>query len=69
MAKKSFLVKLKGEWCKACGICVELCPTGTLQSNDDGVAYVQDTTTCIGCKSCLLHCPDFCFDIEAMNEQ
>ena len=38
--------------CKACNICVSVCPSGA-------IAMRQDEGACIGCRECELHCPDF----------
>lgn len=51
--------------CKACNICVNYCPSGTLAMSYDKHAIqgmmieVLDTNTCIGCRDCEIHCPDF----------
>ena len=51
--------------CKAFNICVSYCPSGTLAMKEDPNAIqgmmieVLDPTTCIGCRDCEIHCPDF----------
>ncbi|MGD0857116.1 MAG: nitroreductase family protein, partial [Dehalococcoidia bacterium] len=47
--------------CTACGICVEICPIGTL-SFDLGVAksrrpVIFDPSICLGCGQCIAVCP------------
>lgn len=64
MAQKKFCVALKQEWCKACGICIDLCPTKTITAAIDGKAQVTAEENCIGCRSCVIHCPDFCIKVE-----
>ena len=36
--------------------CIAICPTGALFRRDDGIVDF-DTTSCIGCKSCMNACP------------
>ncbi|MCZ6167077.1 4Fe-4S dicluster domain-containing protein [Campylobacter ureolyticus] len=61
---------LKAVWvdegrCKACNICVSYCPSGTLAMRYEPSAIqgmmieVLDDKTCIGCRDCETHCPDF----------
>ena len=62
-AKKS-TVELVPKFCKGCGLCINICPTGTLLFHDDpenkwGVAVVVDAPeNCIGCRQCENQCPD-----------
>lgn len=52
-------------YCKGCGLCVDICPTGTLLLEDNveskfGVSVRLDAPKyCIGCKMCEFRCPDF----------
>jgi len=51
--------------CKACNVCVSVCPSGTLAMRYDKNAIqgmmieVLNPATCIGCRECELRCPDF----------
>ena len=42
--------------CTACGSCVDACPMGVLEIEDE-VAKVVDEESCIGCGACLEECP------------
>ena len=52
------------DWCKGCGICVELCPKHVLElDNKDKVVAVRPQD-CICCKLCELRCPDLAIEVE-----
>jgi len=52
-------LKIQGERCKGCGICVDLCPKQVLDLNDIGKITVIDEKSCIFCKQCEMRCPDY----------
>lgn len=51
--------------CKSCNICVEMCPSGAIAMRLDvhsiagTIIEVIEPNSCIGCRDCELHCPDF----------
>lgn len=49
--------------CKACGICVALCPKGVLVEGTGGVPDVSNAEACTSCRICELHCPDLAINI------
>ncbi len=60
--------------CKACDLCVSVCPTGTLAMRLDEhkvlVKFVEvlHSESCIGCQECELHCPDFAIAVADRKE-
>jgi len=58
-------VKIVVERCKACGFCVEFCPTNVLALssafNSKGYhpPHVVAADKCSGCDLCGMYCPDF----------
>jgi len=58
------LININLKWCKACGICVDLCPSQVLTKNEKGYPEVKDETKCTKCKLCELRCPDFAIELK-----
>ena len=65
MGTRRFVVLIQGEWCKACGICVNFCPTGTLVLDPGGKARPEKEENCTGCGLCERLCPDLAIEIVA----
>jgi 2-oxoglutarate ferredoxin oxidoreductase subunit delta len=47
------------KWCKACGVCIQLCPQNVFETDMDGYPVVVNPFECTQCAICWLHCPDF----------
>jgi|Deesub1362A_J573_1020465.scaffolds.fasta_scaffold13401_2 2-oxoglutarate ferredoxin oxidoreductase subunit delta len=60
--KRKFDVRVNGNLCKKCGICVFICPKGVF-SDDLRV----DAGKCNGCRRCELYCPDFAVVVEGVR--
>lgn len=62
-------VVIDGERCKACELCIEVCPTNILElgteTNSHGYRMIQvtDMNNCTGCTLCARICPDMVFDV------
>ncbi len=50
--------------CKACGICIDLCPTEVFDRGATGQPIVSRPQDCTACLLCELHCPDFALEIR-----
>jgi len=62
-------------WCKGCRICVDVCPTKTLEMVEspdrwEGVIVkVVRMDDCTGCGICEVECPDFAISIIAPEKK
>jgi 2-oxoglutarate ferredoxin oxidoreductase subunit delta len=60
--------------CKACDICVSVCPAGTLAMEYDSsstlgaMVRIIAPESCIGCNDCELTCPDFAIYVADKSE-
>ena len=60
--------------CKACDVCVAVCPAGVLAMvpSDKTILgatiSVEHPESCIGCNDCELHCPDFAIFVADRKE-
>lgn len=67
--KARFTIIINEQFCKACGLCVEVCPQHSLSLaphiNKRGFhpASTCDADNCTGCAQCALMCPDMCIKI------
>lgn len=46
-------------WCKACNICIALCPKQVFEPDRDGKPIQARPDDCTQCTICWIHCPDF----------
>ena len=60
--------------CKACDICVSVCPSGVLgmvyepTSTLGAMISIDHPEACIGCNECELSCPDFAIYVADRKE-
>ena len=69
MAKKQGHVTVVEKLCKACGICIALCPAQVFVAAPDGKARVAAEEKCTVCRTCEMHCPDFCLEVEEIDNE
>ena len=60
--------------CKACDVCVSVCPSGVLamrpepKSTLGAMIQIVAPQSCIGCNDCELSCPDFAIYVADKKE-
>lgn len=60
--------------CKACDICVAVCPAGVLAMRPEptstlgAMVTIIEPNSCIGCNDCELNCPDFAIYVADKSE-
>jgi 2-oxoglutarate ferredoxin oxidoreductase subunit delta len=65
MAANGRTLTIVRAWCKACGICVTICPKQVLGTEEvTNRVVIQAPERCTGCGRCEIVCPDFVFSIE-----
>ena len=50
--------------CKACGICINLCPEAVFDADDQAMPVIARPEDCTACLLCELHCPDFAIEVR-----
>jgi 2-oxoglutarate ferredoxin oxidoreductase subunit delta len=58
------LIELDLALCKACGICIELCPDKVFDRDKLGYPVLARPDECSQCLLCELHCPDFAIEVR-----
>jgi len=56
---KSKRIEIDVRLCKACAICVEICPKKVFARDIDGKAIKDNPEACVFCGMCEIMCPDF----------
>lgn len=57
-------------WCKACGICIKVCPHEVLGAEEVTQKIILIAADkCNGCGLCELACPDYVFTIQELEDR
>ncbi|MCP4684989.1 MAG: hypothetical protein GY867_06005 [bacterium] len=51
-------LEINMKWCKACNICIALCPKQVFEPDRDGKPVQARPENCTQCTICWVHCPD-----------
>lgn len=63
-------IKLNQNWCKGCGLCIEICPKNVYdrESNVSPKGFrgikIKNPEACNQCELCELLCPDLAITIQ-----
>ncbi|MBI4318569.1 MAG: 4Fe-4S binding protein [Chloroflexi bacterium] len=57
------VVAINLDWCKGCGLCVNICARKVLAELEDGSATVVAAERCTRCLLCEFICPDFAIQV------
>lgn len=61
--KNKSIIYLNRNWCKHCGICVEICKENIFILDKRKQIDIVNSEKCIGCRMCEWHCPEFAISI------
>ena len=62
-------VKVFGNWCKGCGLCIAFCPRNVFVAGADGHPLAVYPERCTACMWCVEHCPDFAISVQPVEEE
>ena len=61
-------VRVFGNWCKGCGLCIAYCPRNVFVASSDGHPLVVYPERCTACLWCVEHCPDFAITVRPSED-
>lgn len=56
-------IRVNLNWCKGCGICIEMCPMDVYKADKNGKPIIVQPEICIWCELCEMYCPDFAISL------
>lgn len=68
-------IKLNQNWCKGCGLCIEVCPKNvydreaSVSAKGFRAITIKNPDACNQCRLCELLCPDIAITIETKNKE
>lgn len=62
------VIRVRKDWCKACGICAELCPRNVLVM-EHGLPIAVRLEACTACGLCEVRCPDFAITVTSAKKR
>lgn len=62
-SSKSKRVEIDLKLCKACGICIAMCPKNVFTKDEDAKPLKTHPEACVFCRICESVCPDFAIRI------
>jgi len=60
-------VRVFGQWCKGCGLCIAFCPRNVFAAGSDGHPLAVYPERCTACMWCVEHCPDFAIVVQVVD--
>ena len=60
-------VRVFGQWCKGCGLCIAFCPRNVFAAGADGHPLAVYPERCTACMWCVEHCPDFAITVHTVE--
>ena len=62
--KKGKKIVINAQWCKGCGVCIDMCPKGAITKDLKEKAVWEFPEKCVYCGLCELRCPDIAITAE-----
>jgi 2-oxoglutarate ferredoxin oxidoreductase subunit delta len=66
--QKEAEITINRRWCKACGICIDLCPKTVYTRDELGRPQITSPEKCIQCRMCEYRCPDFAVTVRGKQQ-
>ncbi len=64
-----YRVRVYGQWCKGCGLCIAFCPQEVFAEGEEHRPVASHPERCVGCHWCTDHCPDFAIVVTKLESE